>query len=239
MFRNIGKNIKSFLKPFIDVDVFVEELNLIYVSISKTGISSIRAMILDKLNIEYNERKYDTIHKKTEKHFKYIGIKELLNSSAFKYSMVRNPFDRLVSCYKNKIKEEDYKPIQKGYGPLFYKNMSFDRFVKRVALLPDSLSDRHIRSQYSYLYANGKLVADYIGRFEEFDKSVKVLQKKLSLGEIKHINSSEDKKDYRDFYTEELAEIVYKRYKKDIEAFGYDKDFIDLLDYIKNKDKRR
>ena len=38
-----------------------------------------------------------------------------------------------------------------------------------------------------------------------------------------------------DYYSVELVEKVYEYYKKDIELFGYESEYIDLLNYCKSK----
>jgi len=230
-----NQNINLFLHPYREVNVHIPKLDLVYISISKTGISSIRSILLDRVGIEHNKEEYVYVHIKTGQHFQYIPLKEIVNNkSAFKFSFVRNPFDRLVSCYKNKLLDEDYPPIQNYYGPLFYKGMSFEKFIKNVCFLPDLLSDRHFRSQYSYLYFKGELVVDFLGKFESLNEDFNAIKKRYDLGDLPHINSSKDKKKYQDYYTPELVTLVYKRYKNDIEKFNYQTEYQALKEYVEN-----
>jgi len=234
MFKNIIKNIRFFLQPHQEVNIYIPQLNLIYISISKTGISSIRSMFLDKVGIKYDDKEYDTIHIEVKKAFKYISKSKIVdNNKAFKFSVVRNPFDRLVSCYKNKILEEEYLPMQSGYGGIFYKGMPFDKFVLSICKIPDIFSDRHFKSQYSYLYYKDNLIVDYLGKFENLDTDLAIIIDKYELGDIPHINKSKVKSDYKDFYTSELVEHVYNRYKNDIEKFNYVSEYEKLKEYVK------
>jgi hypothetical protein len=230
------QNLRNFLKPYKNVNVYMPQLKVIYISISKTGISSIRSMFLEKIGEEYDKENYGTIHHKTKEVFNYIPQKEIdKNHDCFKFSMVRNPFDRLVSCYTNKILKEDYPPIQKGYGNLFYQGMPFDEFVHSVCKVPDIFSDRHFRSQYSYIYYKGKSLVDYIGRFENLEEDLAFIIDKYDLGKIPHINKSSKRSDYRDYYTPELVELAYQRYRDDIEKFDYQKEYLSLKEYVKGK----
>lgn len=238
MLKYIRKNIKSLLKPYKHVNIYVPQLNLIYLSITKTGNSSIKSMLLDKVDVKYDKDEYLTIHRKSNDTFQRITTKEITeNKDAFKFSVVRNPFDRLVSCYKNKILEEEYLPIQEGFGKIFYKGMPFEEFVIKVCKIPDIFSDRHFRSQYSYLYYKDKLIVDYLGKFENLEEDLSYIIDKYKLEAVPHINKSSIKSDYRDYYTPELVRMVYKRYEDDIIKFNYQKEFQELQKYTNANSK--
>ena len=226
----------TFLNPHIEVNVFAEKLNLIYISISKTGNSSIRSLLLKKMGEDYDKSDYKNIHKITNLVFTYITKKEVWkNKKSYKFSFVRNPFDRLVSCYKNKILEETYLPIQKGYVNMFYKGMPFDEFVNNVCEIPDVLADRHFKSQYSYLYYKDNLIVDYVGKFENMSDDFKVVKDMFLFDDLPHINKSSGTSDYREYYSLDLVEKVYKRYKNDVIKFSYQKEFENLKEFVKNK----
>jgi glycosyltransferase involved in cell wall biosynthesis len=192
----------------------------IYFSIAKTGTSSIKKAFSEILGIKINElpklKKLD--------HQRYKDY--------FKFAFVRNPWDRIVSCYLDKIKENDnfendnfergvYKPFLK-IGE-FKAGMSFDEFVKTISKIPDSIADSHFRSQYLAIIDNsGNLVVDFLGRFENLESDFKIVCKKIGLKfDLPHIRKSIGRKHYSEYYTNETKEIVEKRYKKDIEKFGY------------------
>lgn len=56
-----------------------------------------------------------------------------------------------------------------------------------------------------------------------------------------HRNESKQRKrafpDYKLYYTEELANIVYRRYQKDFELLGYKNSYYELLNFIKRNPK--
>ena len=71
---------------------------------------------------------------------------------------------------------------------------------------------------------NGKLLIDYIVKFEERQKDLSYVSKKLHIEnigvtELNKITSSN--RHYSMFYDDELANIIAKIYKNDIEMFGY------------------
>ena len=86
----------------------------------------------------------------------------------FRFAFVRNPWDRLVSCYSNKFSD-----MGKGLGgprqraEEFSPDMSFAEFVEAVHATPDEEANPHFRSQHAVVCdPQGRVMADFVGRFE-------------------------------------------------------------------------
>lgn len=152
----------------------------------------------------------------------------------FKFTFVRNPFARTVSCYRNKIEGKNpprlryYKVIglEKDYG--------FGEYVRAIATIPDEWAERHFATQYFQIYDHGKCLVDYIGRFENLHEEYEKIRQKYGLEPLEHKNAS-SVYDYRDYYTEELAELVYNRYRIDFETFDYEEEYPKLLEYLQRQ----
>ena len=144
----------------------------------------------------------------------------------FKFTFVRNPWDRAVSAYFF------LKKGGRNQGDLLWSQhhlseyRDFDAFVKGWLTEKNVHSGRHFRPQYSYLCLPGKSdpVVDFIGRYETLGTDYEIIRAKLGVGTaLNSINVTEGKqKDYRDYYSDETKEIVANVYRKDIELFGYD-----------------
>lgn len=176
-----------------------------------------------------------------------------------KVAIVRNPFDRLVSLYKQKIKSKhlnDRKhinwisPLLYRYNTIFktkfFSEMSFEDFVKVICSIPDKKSDRHFRSQYALLVDDEwTVLPNHIWYFENIDNDFKTIMKKIGCDDIEllkvNITSTQKwvknkTKNYKDFYTKELADMVYERYKKDCKLW-YPNAHKELIIYLDNNKK--
>lgn len=152
--------------------------------------------------------------------------------AVYKFTFVRNPWDRLLSCYSNKILKsgEEKKNFVNGVAqPLlrfkcFYGGMPFSEFAKKVSSIPDQIADIHFKSQYLFLTdEKGRCAVDFIGKFEQLESDFKFLSEQLDFPseiELPHYIKS-NHKNYTEYYTEELIEIVAKRYAKDIALYKY------------------
>jgi hypothetical protein len=151
-------------------------------------------------------------------------------SRYYKFSFVRNPWSRLVSEYRYRN---------------FLSHKSFKDFVLNK-LPPPGMDDkyRHVMPQTDMLYdAEGKLLVDFVGKFEQLDEDFEQVCKQLGFTHTKlpHVNSSDKKsrelrrklrnfihhnkeadlRSYVDFYDDETLDFVNRLYQKDIENFGY------------------
>jgi hypothetical protein len=157
----------------------------------------------------------------------------LKDNDYFRFGFVRNPLDRLLSCYAQKIvyyqRELGMAPLLWRYGKTFHADMTFEEFVKAVANIPDRISDIHFRSQHTFLYHRGELMVDFVGHFETLKQDWAYIQDKTGLPALPHQNKSRHA-DYRDSYTPELAAIAARRYARDIELFDYTDNVARMID---------
>jgi hypothetical protein len=116
--------------------------------------------------------------------------------SYFKFTCVRNPWDRAISHY-------------------FYHNKEWDRkrFIDKM---------HKCYSQSSMISLNGEPHLDYILRYEHLDESWEKLCSILNIDYVKlpTLNKSTHKH-YSEYYDDELIELVSERYADDIKLFRY------------------
>jgi len=135
----------------------------------------------------------------------------------FKFAFVRNPWDRLVSCWKNKVLKSNLYNFSEDER---LRMKEFRNFVEYVSKLDIKHCDVHLKLQSELIDLNN---IDFIGRFENFNDDLNEVLNKLEIeiDEIEKKNVSNFGKDYKDYYDEELIEIVARIYSKDIMLFSY------------------
>lgn len=71
---------------------------------------------------------------------------------------------------------------------------------------------------------NNNLMVDYVGKFENIEDDRNFICKQLGIKiKLEHRNKhSRNNNHYRDYYNDETKEFILKRYKKDLETFGYE-----------------
>lgn len=203
---------------FDNINLYLEKYNLLFFNVPKVASSSIWSICAQL------ETGFDTQSKDQIRSIKIPSIKSSeidRHPDVQKIAFVRNPFDRIVSCYCNKITKKDFQFMTvNGLN----ENTSFEQFVDYICEIPDSNSDRHFRSQFTYIFDhNANLIANYIGRFESFNQDFEEIIKRFQLPsiEIPHWNK-ESKKHYSEFYTDAIVEKLKKRYEIDLLLFGYE-----------------
>ncbi len=219
------------------IATYSDQYRLIYYSVPKVACTTIKTCIAKLNNVETTGL---GVHNKNPA-IKRLTIKAsnvACYADYYRFSFVRNPWDRLFSCYKNKVydpprffpksnpyydEKGEFKDFIRRYGDLKFKDMQFEDFVDFVAKIPDHRCDPHFLPQH-YFFELEKL--DFLGRFENFQPDMQTVLQKIApdfdaseiLSEKKQSSSPSY---YKDAYDDRMRELVAKKYKKDIELFGY------------------
>ena len=163
------------------------------------------------------------------------ATEDRLYPGLFTFTFVRNPWDRLVSCYRDKIGGEvdDFTGFSEDAGVAyclarfdeFTAGMSFDAFVRAVAAIPDERADAHFRSQNTFVRTKaGKLGVDFIGRFERLQGDFTHVARQVGLPStvLPRLQAARTTVNYVDYYDVEIRKLVAKRFRDDIDTFGYE-----------------
>lgn len=225
IYRNYMRDKK--FEYFREENILIEPYMAIYFPIPKSASSTLKKYISHILEVKGDPKFYGEYPEYYHsRNFPYVRKEDIYGKyiNYFRFTFVRNPYERVVSCYEDWVNQEDIKKSFKIYG-LFYPKMPFKEFVKGISKIPDEIPDGHFRSQYSYLTdKKGNLLIDFAGKVENLDKDFEKICRFSRLPYKKLLQENQKtKKNYMDYYDEETKKIVQKRYKKDFETFGYER----------------
>jgi len=135
----------------------------------------------------------------------------------FKFGFVRNPYDRLVSGWYNKVVNKNVFGFENN---IWEELKNFDLFVDLVSGWDLDTCNVHFRRQCRLIDLND---VDYIGRLENFEKDLSEIFKILGLSMVKipHRNKSVGKLPYQEYFTNATQQKFEKLYRKDLQLFGY------------------
>ena len=133
----------------------------------------------------------------------------------FRFTFVRNPWDRLVSVYS---RMDPHMRASAESAGLPLKGISFDEFVERT----EHFRDAHLDAQDRFVFdAAGHGLVDFIGRYERLAEDFAAVCARLGQTvDLPHRNASTHDA-YRQYYSDATRKIVERRYGADIEKFGY------------------
>ncbi|NPD47865.1 sulfotransferase family protein [Lentimicrobium sp. S6] len=135
----------------------------------------------------------------------------------FKFGFVRNPWDRFVSGWLNKV----IKKNALNLDPDQYAEMkNFDNFVNYCSQFDLDTWNSHFRRQNKLIDLNE---VDFIGRFENFEDDLRYVFTKLNLplNNISKKNSTKHRTEYQRYYSDKSKRMIEELYQKDIQVFGY------------------
>ena len=146
-------------------------------------------------------------------------------NSMFKFSFVRNPWDRLYSAYtflsNGGRNENDKKWFDHHLGE--YKD--FESFVLDWVNNRNIELGIHFIPQYKFLTNPGstKLKVDFVGRYESIDSDWEFVKSQIELeGILAKVNESIGRKnDFRDCYSNKMKAVVAEAYYEDTRLFKY------------------
>jgi Sulfotransferase family len=227
--------------PTKTIDV-VPEGGVIYVSVPKAASTSIKTFLSTFLG-----RKVESSEAAQSRRLSglraphHVGLSRFYrlatDPKVLRFSFVRNPYARLVSCWSDKFKD---KPLIAG-DPFVNvycawladeqprtvaargATLTFPDFVNFACQTARDRIDPHWQLQSDIINVPG-LALDFIGRVESFKNDFVVVCDHLALPRHRvplAATRISSRGPWKDFYTTELANTVYQTYERDFDQFEY------------------
>lgn len=130
----------------------------------------------------------------------------------FKFSIVRNPWDRAYSWYKNATRDPYHRRV-----------LGIDADIPFSAFLQRFIGKGFLRSQLHWLTNfDGQIALDHLGRFENLQEDFVLICDKLGIRNIHLPHAiSGDARDYRQAYRQADIELVAQHYQQEIHLLNY------------------
>jgi hypothetical protein len=132
--------------------------------------------------------------------------------SYFKFTIIRNPWARVYSWYKDVMRHEPHKKYYRITGE-----------ISLADFLRSFYGGGGLRPQLYWMKDfNGSIPFDFIGRFENLTEDFQEICSYIGANGIElPCENSGNNADYRDGFNNVSREIVMDLYREEIEFFGY------------------
>lgn len=230
----------------------------IFVHIPKTAGMSVENAFLQSLNLKFYKGQAPSLilsynsnydlgppslaHLTAEEYVKHSFISQELFNEYFKFTFIRNPYERIVSIYRY-------------FG--FHRILKFEKFMEIQFPLLQKEREYFVRPQVDYIFdERGNQLVDFVGKFENLQQDFEKIKTHIlgSIAPLKHINENRYNYNwysrwnlkyiyktvgqypyllphiylfnpvydcYQDYYTTKARKLVEKFYSRDIEYFNY------------------
>lgn len=203
----------------------------IFVHIPKTGGSSIEKYLDIRIRtknlyrhsghvkLQYNGMWYP-LHHLPATHIKKIY--PALFKKYYKFSFVRNPYQRILSLYLW-LNDEKWQHLQNNVsdGNILSITKHFERWLDSFLKKNNYMK----LTQTQFLYSKNKLIVDDVYKFENINSELERLKVKLNdnFNSNEIHNATVKSFDRNKLLTDAVKEKIYNFYKEDFDNFGYEK----------------
>lgn len=217
----------------------------IYVRMLKSGSTSVMNGLRDYPSVSVHgireHFKNDLKFLKKNQGFSMSARSLLLETwdESYKFTFVRNPWDRAISVWKQFKKDKKYLaakglPLDLPFGKFInmIEHYNFERFNPNVHWIYRHLhpQHKHVDWIYWHLYPqhkhvvdeNGKTMVDFIGRFENLQKDFDHVCAVLDIPPTTLIPANQTiHRHYSHYYNKEHQNVIHDKFKTDIDWFNY------------------
>ncbi len=202
--------------------MYSTDLNCLFIHIPKVAGNS----IMQSLGTDWEN------HMDLTRYRDHLGPDAL--ASAFKFTFVRNPWDRLLSEYNFQRKKHQRTDTVRLF--LYHPDGSLRTFSEWAAYALAHPEDHHpgewggktsehvhrLSPQVDWISIDGAIGVDFVGRIERLQEDFDEVCDRL--GQPRRKLKRKNRKfhwHYSRYYDDETRELVTQYYRRDIEAFGY------------------
>jgi tetratricopeptide (TPR) repeat protein len=174
-------------------------------------------------------------HKELTQEFEDTEVYNLTRDEYFTFTVVRNPYTRILSAYLDKIQKSYHAPKFRpplGFGLPDVEEVTFGDFLRRIREIPIREINPHFQPQWLILSLNKSITYDFIGRFENLESDLQALLRHIGdekfngsnrVSRRPHATHASEK--LRQYYGIEEQALVSEIYEDDFKYLGYGYDW--------------
>lgn len=219
--------------------IILPEKNVIYTSIPKAANSTIKKCLWSASGVDINGKDINSSIFKNPGPSRRVSeiddqeLETIFNADDwYRFSFVRNPYQRLLSGYKDKIlglgKPKKSNSFLKRINWHSNQLPSFDEFIQAIYKQPEDAMDWHWMPQ-SRLLMPDIIHYDFFGKLENFHDDMKTVLLRMNvtaekIGDILsvYLNKTTGKNDNPIQISSKTADLIAQKFQKDFEMFEYD-----------------
>ena len=193
--------------------VIVEQRGYAYLNIPKSACTSVKMAICQQHGHDAQWLRHES--------GLWHPFRHLLHcSNLYRFTVVRHPAARLVSCWIETRHPRD-RILELNRGLKVKAGLDFRAFVYSVAAEDDwRANDHYVQQSHLCLYRGISLIDEWF-RLEDIATAWPQVQAKTGLGPLPHERKSEHES-WQWYYSDELRRVVETRYVDDFREFGYE-----------------
>lgn len=217
-----------------EINFDISNATLYFIHIPKTSGSALDSKQIIKLGHNFNIPNIYRIPKDKNGYIDYIkdtwNLYKYKKVPNYKITIIRNPFDLLCSYYfHGEELREDGNYCHSGWASVNYTHQ-FRSFKEFIISYCDPNFNWHQPALKNFLYSqlfdiSHNCVADIIIKYEYLNDAIDILNKKLIYPIKKNNfknNSKRKIKNYKEYYDEEMINLVYKKCERELTYFNYE-----------------
>lgn len=205
-----------------------DDKKFIFFHLYKCGGTSLRTLLNENIKGSQEIISGHALPRDVKYYYYYRGAKyQKIFDKMFKFTIVRNPFDFLLSTYHYAIADTTHYwhniVINMDFNdfPMFYmKQMEKDNAPELKYV-----GKNKITTPYEFIRDyDGKVIVDFVGKLENINHDMNLLLNKIGMPAIEmpkeNVNANNNKP-YQEVYNQKSRAFVEQHFAKDLEYFGY------------------
>lgn len=168
-------------------------------------------------------------HASLQTHLDKLTDKKIPINGFFKFSIIRNPWERVVSFYNhNKYQAYDFYTKQQPNKPLpeevtDARKLTFTEFTIKYCRHEFNFNN----ATKPYMFVRNSFCVDYVIRLENIEEDLNKIKDRLQInlnGNIPHRNDADQftvRNHYSEYYDQRTKNVISRMFEWDIKTFNY------------------